>query len=80
METIYYTVQFARKHNLRCIVNPAPALPADLFELAAADYFVPNETEAEVIAGLPVHSTEDAKKCAAAFLTKGFRKVLLTQG
>src|SRR6202007_3045028 len=53
LETVYYTVQFARKHNMRCIVNPAPALPADLGELAAADYFVPNETEAEVIAGIP---------------------------
>jgi ribokinase len=80
LETIYYTVQFARKHNLRCIVNPAPALAADLSELAAADYFVPNETEAEVISGLPVHSTEEAKKCAAALLAKGFRKVILTLG
>ncbi|HYA62581.1 MAG TPA: ribokinase [Candidatus Sulfotelmatobacter sp.] len=80
LETIYYAVQFARKHNLRCIVNPAPALAADLFELAAADYFVPNETEAEVITGLPVHSTEEAKKCAAALLAKGFRKVILTLG
>lgn len=80
LETIYYTVQFSRRHNIRCIVNPAPALPADLFELAAADYFVPNETEAEVIAGLPVHSTEEAKKCATALLAKGFRKVILTLG
>jgi ribokinase len=80
LETVYYTVQFARKHNIRCIVNPAPALPADLGELAAADYFVPNETEAEVIAGIPVHSIEEAKKCAAALLQKGFRKVILTLG
>jgi ribokinase len=80
LETVYYTVQFARKHNIRCIVNPAPALSADLGQLAAADYFVPNETEAEVIAGLPVHSTEEATRCAAALLGKGFRKVILTLG
>jgi ribokinase len=80
LETVYYTVQFARKHNIPCIVNPAPALPADLGALAAADYFVPNETEAEVIAGIPVHSIEEAKKCAAALLQKGFRKVILTLG
>ena len=53
LETVYYTVQFARKHKIRCIVNPAPALPAQINELIAADYFVPNETEAEVITGLP---------------------------
>jgi ribokinase len=80
LETVYYAVQFARKNNIRCIVNPAPALPARLNELAAADYFVPNETEAETITGLPVRSIEDAKKCAAALLEKGFRKVIVTLG
>ena len=80
LETVYYTVQFARKHNIRCIVNPAPAQPVDLAELAGADYFVPNETEAEVIAGRPVHSIDEAKSCAAVFLEKGFRKVILTLG
>ena len=80
LETVYYTVQFARKHRIRCIVNPAPAQPVDLARLAEADYFVPNETEAEVIAGLLVHSIEEAKQCAASFLAKGFRKVILTMG
>lgn len=80
LETVYYTVQFARKHKIRCIVNPAPAQPVHLAELAAADYFIPNETEAEVIAGLPVHSIEEAKKCGAALLQKGFQKVILTLG
>jgi len=80
LQTVYYTVKFARKHNIRCIVNPAPALSANLAQLADADYFIPNETEAEVIAGLPVHSAEEAKKCAKALLGKGFRKVVLTLG
>jgi ribokinase len=80
LETVYYAVQFARRNNIRCIVNPAPALPAQLGELAGADYFVPNETEAEAIAGLPVRSIDDAKKCAAALLQKGFSKVILTLG
>lgn len=80
LETVYYTVQFARKHKIRCIVNPAPALPARINELIEADYFVPNETEAEVITALPVHTLEDAKTCGASLLQKGFRKVILTLG
>jgi len=80
LETIYYTVQFAKKHNIRCIVNPAPALPADLARLASADYFIPNETEAEVITGLPVHSIDEAGSCASELLRRGFRKVVLTLG
>ena len=80
LETVYYTVQFARKHKIRCIVNPAPALPARINELIEADYFVPNETEAEVITALPVHTLEEAKTCGASLLQKGFRKVILTLG
>jgi ribokinase len=80
LETVYYTVQFAHKHKIRCIVNPAPAQPVQLDRLQGADYFVPNETEAEVITGLPVHSIEEAKKCTASLQTKGFRRVILTLG
>ena len=80
LETVYYTVQFARKHGIHCIVNPAPALLADLAELTAAEYFIPNESEAEAITGLPVHSIDEAKKCAAVLLQKGFRKIILTLG
>jgi len=80
LETVYYAVQFARKHKIRCIVNPAPALSADLAQLSGADYFVPNETEAEVITGLPVHSIDEAKKCAGELLRRGFSRVVLTLG
>jgi ribokinase len=80
LETIYYAVSFAHKHKIRCIVNPAPALPATLADLAAADYFIPNESEAETITGVPVHSIDDAKRCAAGLLEAGFGKVILTLG
>src|ERR1700756_700387 len=45
LATIYHTVRFACAHNIRCIVNPAPAVPASLADLTDADYFIPNETE-----------------------------------
>ncbi len=80
LDTVAYTVQFARQRGIRCIVNPAPAQPIPPNSLCAADYFVPNETEAELITGLPVHSTEEAKKCAAALLQQGFRRVIITLG
>ncbi len=80
LETIYYTVQFARKNNIRCIVNPAPAQPVNLQQLRDADYFIPNESEAEVITGFSVQSIDDAKKCAGALLQQGFRRIILTLG
>jgi ribokinase len=73
-------VEFARKNKIRCIVNPAPAQAVDAKQLGAADYFIPNETEAEVITGIAVQSIDEAKKCGAALLQQGFRKVILTLG
>ena len=80
LATIYHTVRFARAHDIRCIVNPAPAVPASLADLTGADYFIPNETEAELITGLPVQTIDHAAACAAALLAKGFRRVLITLG
>jgi ribokinase len=80
LETVYHTVAFAKARGIRCIVNPAPALPASIAQLCAADYFIANETEAELISGLPVHSIEEAKLCASTLVAQGFRRVLITLG
>ena len=80
LETVYHSIRFARDHNIRCIVNPAPAVPAELSALTGADLFIPNESEAELITGKPVRSDAEAGACAAALLASGFRRVVLTLG
>jgi len=80
LETVYYTVAFARKNGIRCIVNPAPAQPIDMNALKGLDYFIPNESEAGTITGLPVHNIDDAKKCAAKFTSSGIRRAIITLG
>lgn len=80
IETVYYTVAFARKHGIRCIVNPAPAQPVDMAALKDLDYFVPNESEAETITGLPVKTIDDARKCAEKLVGVGIRRVIITLG
>jgi ribokinase len=80
LSTVYHTVRFARKNKIRCIVNPAPALPVDLKRLANVDYFVPNETEAATITGKPVDTVDQAKACAEYLLAQGIRRVIITLG
>jgi ribokinase len=80
VETVYYTIRFARTHGIRCILNPAPAQPVDLGALKDLDYFVPNESEAETITGRPVKNVEDAKKCAEQLVAGGIRRVIITLG
>src|SRR5260370_38639937 len=62
--TVNHTVKFARTNGIRCIVNPAPAQQVDLREIRTAEYFVPNESEAEVLTGMPGQSFAEAKGCA----------------
>lgn len=80
LETVYHTIRFANARNIRCILNPAPALPVSIADIRGADYFIPNENEAALISGLPVQSMDEAGACARALVAKGFRRVLLTLG
>jgi ribokinase len=80
IETVYYTIQFARKNNVRCILNPAPAQNIDMQAISGLDYFIPNESEAETITGIPVRNVDEAKRSAEKLLKSGVRRVLITLG
>lgn len=67
LETVYYTVHFATRNEIRCIVNPAPGQPIDAKELSNPDYFVPNENEAETISGLFVRILKMARNVRKSF-------------
>jgi ribokinase len=80
LETVYYTLRFARAHNVRTILNPAPGQPLDSREIANADYVIPNETEAEALTGMPARNLDAAKACAERLLASGVRRVIITLG
>lgn len=80
LATVYHTVRFAEAAGIPCIVNPAPAQAVDFKQLRGAAYFIPNETEAELITGMPVHSVDDARACAKFLLAQGLKRVVLTLG
>jgi ribokinase len=80
LETVFYTLRFARAKGVRTILNPAPAQPLDLEAAAFADYVTPNETEAEALAGVPVTNLDDARGCAQRLLDRGLPRVVITLG
>lgn len=80
VETVYYTIRFAHAHGIRCILNPAPAQPVDMAALRGLDYFVPNESEAETITGMPARTVDQARKCAEHLLRGGIQRVIITMG
>ena len=80
LETVYHTIELARSHGIRCILNPAPGQPLDLARITSVDYLIPNESEAEAIGGMAVHSSEDAAACSRALLDRGLQRVVITLG
>jgi ribokinase len=71
----------ARQHKVPTILNPAPArqeLDPELYRLS--DIFCPNESEAELLTGVRVHSVEEAARAARVLLERGAGKVILTLG
>jgi ribokinase len=79
LETVYYAISFAKRHGIKTILNPAPALPLDLSR-ADADYLIPNESEAEVLSGIAVNSVETARAAAKKLKEQGARRVIVTLG
>jgi ribokinase len=80
LETVSQALQFARRLGVRTILNPAPGQPLDLARDAAADYLIPNETEAEALTGIAVRSVGDARAAAAKLLEGGIERVIVTLG
>jgi len=80
VETVYYTLRFARNHGIRSLLNPAPGQRLDLAQAGVADYLIPNETEAEALTGIAVRDVESAKRCARALVELGAARVVITLG
>ena len=75
-----YGLEVAKRNGVLTILNPAPAaiLPDKVYGLS--DYFTPNETEAAILAGIPVVTIEDAEEAAKIFLQRGIDTVVITLG
>jgi ribokinase len=74
-------MRVARQEKVTTIFNPAPARPeldAELYSLS--DIFCPNESETELLTGMPVRSVREASAAAGVLLGRGAGKVILTLG
>ncbi|XP_072165951.1 ribokinase-like [Diadema setosum] len=71
----------AKAKGITTILNPAPGVAGlgDEF-YSNADFFCPNESEAEVLTGLPVTTVDEAKTASVALLQKGCKAVVITLG
>lgn len=83
LDTVLAAARLGRKEGSMVILNPAPApvggaLPEELWSLL--DLIVPNQTEAELLTGIPVVDLMSAIDAARALQAKGVGKVIITMG
>lgn len=73
-------VSYAFEDQVPVILNPAPAQSLSDDLLSKVTYLTPNETEAEILTGVKVQSTEDAEKAGRILLEKGVKHIIMTLG
>ena len=80
MSTLEYLADICRASDTVLIINPAPAQTLKDETLKGLYLITPNETEAKILTGIEVDSTEDAKKAALYLLNKGVKNIIITMG
>lgn len=78
--TTIKALQYAKEHGIGTIFNPAPAQILDLKEAGLADYVIPNETEAEILSGMPGRNLDEARQCVRKLQEGGLSRVIVTLG
>lgn len=81
LETVYYAIDFGKKNNIPVLLNPAPAVAdLDLDFVCKCEFFVPNETELEILTNMPVSTIEEIKSAGKYLCDKGVKNVIITMG
>ncbi len=81
VETVYAAIAFGKRHGIKTLLNPAPAV-ADLdpAKIGHASFLVPNETELAILSGMPVETDPQVEAAAASLIAKGIGTVIVTMG
>ncbi len=81
MATVAAAVALARRHGVRCVLNPAPAPSAPPpRELRAVDVICPNEFEAAALTGVVADSLDGAREQVRHLLADGPSLAVVTLG
>ena len=80
IETVNYAANIAFDAGKKVILNPAPALQISDDLLSKLYLITPNETEAELISGIPVKDIDSATLAARDIHKRGVKVVIITLG
>ena len=81
VETVYAAIDFGKRHGIRTLLNPAPAVrDLDPDQIRHATFLVPNETELVILSGLPADGEHEIEIAARHLIAQGIETVIVTMG
>ncbi len=80
IETVERAIKLAHEAGVTVLLNPAPGREISPQLLAMCDVVTPNETETQIITGMPVRDRNEAEAAARQLLKQGVKAVVITLG
>ena len=80
LETVIAAAKLAHDHQIKVILDPAPAKSLPLEVYPFLDILTPNQTEAEHLTGLSITNSETAIAAGKLLQQRGVSTVILTMG
>jgi ribokinase len=80
IETVERAMQLAHGAGVTALLNPAPGREIHPDLLAMCDVVTPNETEIEIITGMPARDAQEAEAAAKELLERGVGAAVVTLG
>jgi ribokinase len=81
LETVYAALAFGKRHGVKTMLNPAPAVKnLDIDTIRLASFVAPNETELAILTGMPAETEEEIAAAAKGLVARGLETVIVTLG
>ena len=80
IDVVEYILKKSKEYNKITILNPAPAENLSIDIIKNVDYLVPNETELELLSGMPTDSEEEVLVASKKLMDMGVKNLIVTMG
>ncbi|WP_028855161.1 ribokinase [Psychrilyobacter atlanticus] len=80
IDVVEYILKKSKEYNKITILNPAPAENLSVDIIKNVDYLVPNETELELLSGMPTGSEEEVLVASKKLMDMGVKNLIVTMG
>ena len=80
VDVVEYILKKSKEYNKITVLNPAPAEKLSVDIIKNVDYLVPNETELELLSGMPANSQEEILVATKKLMDMGIKNLIVTMG